>query len=216
MIVLFVASFTEKKQEQTEEPHQRDEPRSSEEEQLKRSSEESAVVSESETNLVDDLNELLDANVTRISPENVSEPPPISSDLDTMTLHDILNRADTTLVRESECTIDDQRTSSSTTRLPSSSKEIINMLIDIDNENYSKQPSSPLSPAEETVDIQPMANSGETDELTPTTCFDRFSSDELLKLCEVYRERVLTSSKHEDMEILLNINSVRVSNCSEF
>ena len=60
------------------------------------------MVSESETNLVDDLNELLDANVTRISPEHVSEPPHISSDLDTMTLHDILNRADTTLVRESE------------------------------------------------------------------------------------------------------------------
>lgn len=166
------------------------------------------MVSESETNLVDDLNELLDANVTRISPEHVSEPPHISSDLDTMTLHDILNRADTTLVRESECTVDDQRTSSSTTRLPSSSKEIINMLIDIDNANYSKPPLSPSSPSEETVDIRTLTSTGETDEITPTTCFDGYSSEELLKLCEVYRERVLKSSKHEDMEILLNINSV--------
>ena len=207
MIVSYIVVLTEKKQEETEETRKEDEQRNSEE-QLRKSTDESAVVSESETNLVDDLNELLDANVTRISPEHVSEPPHISSDLDTMTLHDILNRGDTTLVRESECTVDDQRTSSSTTRLPSSSKEIINMLIDIDNANYSKPPLSPSSPSEETVDIRTLTSTGETDEITPTTCFDGYSSEELLKLCEVYRERVLKSSKHEDMEILLNINSV--------
>lgn len=179
-----------------------------EEEQRRKSSNESAVVSESETNLVDDLNELLDANVTRMSVGHVSELPHTSSDLDTMTLHDILNRADTTVARESEFTVDDQRTSSSTTRLPSSSKEIINMLIDIDNANYSKPLPSPSSPSEETVDIRTLTGTTETEEITPTTCFDGYTSAELLKLCEMYRERVLKLGKHEDVEILLNINSV--------
>ena len=66
MIVSYIVVLTEKKQEETEETRKEDEQRNSEE-QLRKSTDESAVVSESETNLVDDLNELLDANVTDIT-----------------------------------------------------------------------------------------------------------------------------------------------------
>lgn len=170
----------------------------SEDEEVIKSSE-----SENGTVLVDDLNDLLNADTTRVSHEKscISERSNAISETDTMTLHDILNQADGSLVpTTSGDTSEDMRASSSTTHLPSSSKEIIHMLIDMDNANYSKE----TAKAMETKSFVK-----ELEEITPTTCFDSYSVSDLLKLCESYRDRVLQSGKSEDVEILLNINTVR-------
>lgn len=172
----------------------------SEDEEVIQSSE-----SENGTVLVDDLNDLLNADTTRVSHEKscVSERSNAISETDTVTLHDILNQADGSLVQTtSGDTSEDMRTSSSTTHLPSSSKEIIHMLIDMDNANYSKEPVK-------TTEAQSVVK--ELEEITPTTCFDSYSVSDLLKLCESYRDRVLQSGKSEDVEILLNINTVLVN-----
>lgn len=172
----------------------------SEDEEVIQSSE-----SENGTILVDDLNDLLNADTTRVSHEKscVSERSNAISETDTLTLHDILNQADGSLVpATSGDTSEDMRTSSSTTHLPSSSKEIIHMLIDMDNANYSKEAPKP-------TEEQPVVK--ELEEITPTTCFDSYSVSDLLKLCESYRSRVLQSGKSEDVEILLNINTVHLS-----
>lgn len=70
----------------------------------------------------------------------------------------------------------------------------------MDNANYSKE----TAKAMETKSFVK-----ELEEITPTTCFDSYSVSDLLKLCESYRDRVLQSGKSEDVEILLNINTVR-------
>ena len=171
----------------------------SEDEEVIQSSE-----SENGTVLVDDLNDLLNADTTRVSHEKscVSERSNVISETDTLTLHDILNQADGSLVQTtSRDTSEDMRASSSTTHLPSSSKEIIHMLIDMDNANYSKETAK-------ATEIKSVVK--ELEEITPTTCFDSYSVSDLLKLCESYRDRVLQSGKSEDVEILLNINTVRV------
>ena len=86
---------------------------------------------------MDDLNKILDDSGSRV--ESSHEPsiaigePVTHSDFDTMTLQDILNRADTTFVcRESTIGTSDTHSSAPNTnqsRLPSLSKEIIGMLI---------------------------------------------------------------------------------------
>ena len=105
--------------------------------------------------MVDDLNKILDDSGSRV--ESSHEPsiaigePVTHSDFDTMTLQDILNRADTTFVcRESTVGTSDTHSSAPNTnqsRLPSLSKEIIGMLIDIDNANYSKKEEEEESPS---------------------------------------------------------------------
>ena len=207
------------------------------------------------------------SQASRVS--QVSEPPAthgtsadatVHSETDTMTLQDILNHADTTFVaRESGVEINDTRVSSSTSqsRLPSLSKDIITMLIDMDNENYSKNPeeeSSSLSPShfekdprlsdtvissfppqfskpkdsdsspreEKTVQAskqtenrtsltQTVSISSE-DSITPNTCFSSYTSDQLVQLSEKYKNLVVELGRHEDVEILLNINSVFLLN----
>ena len=173
--------------------------------------------------------------------------PTTHSDVDTMTLQGILNQEDTTFVcRESAAGTSDTHSSAAKTnqsRLPSISKEIITMLIDIDNENYSKKeeeekspsiiehdsrlsdtvissnpfPASPKHPLQpipkDTPESSaiPVANAKSEEIITPNTCFDNRSSSELMCLCAKYKKRVIEGGKSEDVEILLNINSVGIS-----
>ena len=197
--------------------------------------------------MVDDLNKILDDSGSRV--ESSHEPsiaigePVTHSDFDTMTLQDILNRADTTFVcRESTVGTSDTHSSAPNTnqsRLPSLSKEIIGMLIDIDNANYSKKEEEEESPSiierdprlsdtvissnpfpasskprlqpipEDTPDARvPSTSTKQEETITPNTCFDGYSSSELMALCAKYKKRVIDEGRSEDVEILLNINSV--------
>ncbi|KAK8824080.1 hypothetical protein WA556_003405 [Blastocystis sp. ATCC 50177/Nand II] len=213
---------------------------------LEKEEEETAYVSEGETNLVDDLNKILDDSGSRV--ESSHEPsiaigePVTHSDFDTMTLQDILNRADTTFVcRESTVGTSDTHSSAPNTnqsRLPSLSKEIIGMLIDIDNANYSKKEEEEESPSiierdprlsdtvissnpfpasskprlqpipEDAPEVRvPSTSTKQEETITPNTCFDGYSSSELMALCAKYKKRVIDEGRSEDVEILLNINS---------
>ena len=199
--------------------------------------------------LAEDLENLLNENVSNISSQNVSRvgnDKTDASEKSTLVLQDILARADTTfLIPEQEITDEKKRRSSSITRLPSVSNDIIDMLIHIDNENYSKkdqQPQSvdqtsvtetfissstsaaipnptastnpPLSAdvgSDDTMDIvaelQGQCLFNEKD-INPTTSFEHCSLATLLKLSEVYRERVNHRGNRDDVDILMNINSV--------
>ena len=170
-----------------------------------------------------------------------------------MTLQDVLKRDDSTFIAPNESlgNINDVQGSSENTsqsRLPSLSKNIISMLIDIDNEKYGKPEEKhdsletdsdnnliPTMPenrhsqtilSENTIRInEKLRNSEDTldlavhqqqrrqsDEITPATCFDNYADDELYKLCSIYKERVQQGNNKEDIDILLNINSVSYFN----
>lgn len=225
---------------------------------------ESVIVSESEPNLVDDLNKILKEDDSLLSETQTTKSlvidkavPSANSETDVETLQDVLNQADTTILpRESVLETNDTIVSSSNSqsRLPSMSKDIINMLIDIDNANYSKNPDesmSSLSPSqlpkdprlsdtvissslppflvkpkdqsvdkkeepkeEPVVDAENTAKLTQTisisseESITPNTCFSSYTADQLVQLSEKYKNLVLEQGKHEDVEILLNINSV--------
>ena len=175
----------------------------------------------------------------------------IHSDIDTLTLQDVLKRDDTTFIAPNESlgNINDVPGSSENTsqsRLPSLSKNIISMLIDIDNENYGKPeekhdsleagsdsnliPTIPdnrhshtilsentirinekLRNSEDTLDLAVhQQQSRQSDVITPATCFDQYADNELYRLCSIYKERVQQENNKEDIDILLNINSVRL------
>ena len=99
--------------------------------------------------LAEDLDKLLNENVSNISSQNVSR---VENEREntlersTLVLQDILARADTTfIIPDQETTEANKRRSSSITRLPSVSNDIIDMLIHIDNENYCKKDQQPLT-----------------------------------------------------------------------
>ena len=184
---------------------------------------------ENESNLVEDLNRILE-NESQAS--TVTSASKIHSDIDTLTLQDILNRADTTFIAPNTSMVqsNDTHTSESKnqSRLPSISKNIISMLIDMDNANYNDQEESPsiidipnqrdprlsqtiisgtepMRIEEDSIDLL-----DKLEEITPTTCFSSYSDEHLAFLCKHYKERVMKNGTTEDMEILLNINSVVV------
>lgn len=156
------------------------------------------------------------------------------SDIDTLTLQDILNRADTTFVAPNTSHLSDTRVSSDNTnqsRLPSISKNIISILIDMDNANYGKKEeeesiissdvekdprlsqtvitgADPMNMEEDSLDI---ITSDIQEEITPNTCFEGYSDEQLSQLCKKYKDRVMQDGATEDMEILLNINTVRIT-----
>lgn len=222
-------------------------------------------VSESETNLVDDLNEILKEDDSLLSESQTTKSfvkdqttHLTHSETDTETLQDVLNQADTTILPR-ESVLETNETiacsSNSQSRLPSMSKEIIDMLIDIDNANYSKNPdesgcsmspsklpkdprlsdtviSSSLPPsvvkfkeqsvtnkedqkeekgvadAENTTKLTNTISISSEESITPNTCFSSYTADQLVQLSEKYKNLVVEQGKHEDIEILLNINSV--------
>lgn len=209
-------------------------------------SEESVYISDGESNLVENLNRILDGE-SRVSIQCNSSK--IHSDVDTLTLQDILNRDDTTFIGTNESIggsneIHSNGDNANQSRMPSLSKNIISMLIDMDNENYSKKTAdgstgktieekedSRLSQtvisdgayipsakkdntffSEDTVDLASQLRNGVMhEEINPTTCFDNYTDEELSKLCTFYKNRVMHDGSSEDMEILLNINSVLIS-----
>ena len=222
-------------------------------------------VSESETNLVDDLNKILKEDDSLLSESQTTKSfvkdqttHLTHSETDTETLQDVLNQADTTILPR-ESVLETNETiacsSNSQSRLPSMSKEIIDMLIDIDNANYSKNPdelecsmspsklpkdprlsdtviSSSLPPsvvkfkeqsvtnkedqkeekgtvdAENTTKLTNTISISSEESITPNTCFSSYTADQLVQLSEKYKNLVVEQGKHEDIEILLNINSV--------
>lgn len=222
-------------------------------------------VSESETNLVDDLNKILKEDDSLLSESQTTKSfvkdqttHLTHSETDTETLQDVLNQADTTILPR-ESVLETNETiacsSNSQSRLPSMSKEIIDMLINIDNANYSKNPdesgcsmspsklpkdprlsdtviSSSLPPsvvkfkeqsvtnkeeqkeekgivdAENTTKLTNTISISSEESITPNTCFSSYSADQLVQLSEKYKNLVVEQGKHEDIEILLNINSV--------
>lgn len=222
-------------------------------------------VSESETNLVDDLNKILKEDDSLLSESQTTKSfvkdqttHLTHSETDTETLQDVLNQADTTILPR-ESVLETNETiacsSNSQSRLPSMSKEIIDMLIDMDNANYSKNPdesgcsmspsklpkdprlsdtviSSSLPPsvvkfkeqsvtnkedekeekgtvdAENTTKLTNTISISSEESITPNTCFSSYSADQLVQLSEKYKNLVVEQGKHEDIEILLNINSV--------
>lgn len=180
--------------------------------------------------MVEDLNRILE-NESQAS--TITSASKIHSDIDTLTLQDILNRADTTFIAPNSSMVQSNEThtsdSKTQSRLPSLSKNIISMLIDMDNANYNDQEESPsiieivnqkdprlsqtvISGAEpmhleeDSIDLL-----DKLDEITPTTCFSSYSDEQLASLCKFYKERVMKNGTTEDMEILLNINAVHVS-----
>ena len=54
----------------------------------------------------------------------------------------------------------------------------------------------------------PSTSTKQEETITPNTCFDGYSSSELMALCAKYKKRVIDEGRSEDVEILLNINSV--------
>ena len=147
------------------------------------------------------------------------------SDIDTLTLQDILNRDQTFVLPTSnnnEFSEVDVRASIETnaSRLPSISKNIIPLLIDMDNENYRKKEESDesfvdegdirTSGLEKTMISASNFRSIRLDEINPTTCFDFVTDDELQRLVAIYQEKVMKEENKEDMEILLNINEVYI------
>lgn len=229
------------------------------------------IVSDSEPNLVDDLNKILKEDDSLLSESQTTKSfyndkttHSTHSETDMATLQDVLNHADTTILpRESVLETNETIVSSSTSqsRLPSMSKDIINMFIDIDNANYNKNPdestcsmspsqfqkdprlsdtviSSSLPPflakskeksvdeteekregsvvdAENTTKLINTISISSEESITPNTCFSSYTADQLVQLSEKYKNLVVEQGKHEDVEILLNINSVlRSSFCS--
>lgn len=192
---------------------------------------------------MENLNKILDGE-SRVSMQYNSSK--IQSDADTLTLQDILNRDDTTFIGTNESIggsneIHSNGDNTNQSRMPSLSKNIISMLIDMDNENYSKKTEGELvdktteeiedsrlsqtiisegtyNPSakkdntffsEDTVDLASQLRNGVMhEEINPTTCFDNYTDEELSKLCTFYKNRVMHDGTSEDMEILLNINSV--------
>lgn len=57
----------------------------------------------------------------------------------------------------------------------------------------------------------PSTSTKQEETITPNTCFDGYSSSELMALCAKYKKRVIDEGRSEDVEILLNINSVGAS-----
>ena len=185
---------------------------------------ESVIVSEGEPNLVDDLNKILKEDDSLLSETQTTKSlvidkavPSANSETDVETLQDVLNQADTTILpRESVLETNDTIVSSSNSqsRLPSMSKDIINMLIDIDNANYSKNDKKeepkeePVVDAENTAKLTQTISISSEESITPNTCFSSYTADQLVQLSEKYKNLVLEQGKHEDVEILLNINSV--------
>ena len=226
-------------------------------------------MSDSEANLVDDLNKILKEDDSLLSESQTTKSfvndkttHLTHSETDTETLQDVLNQADTTILPR-ESVLETNETvacsSNSQSRLPSMSKEIIDMLIDIDNANYSKNPdssessmspsklpkdprlsdtviSSSLPPsvakfkeqnvakkeepkeeqgggggvvdAENTTKLTNTISISSEESITPNTCFSSYTADQLVQLSEKYKNLVVEQGKHEDVEILLNINSV--------
>ena len=146
------------------------------------------------------------------------------SDIDTLTLQDILNRDQTFVLPTSnnnnEFSEVDVRASieTNTSRLPSISKNIIPLLIDMDNEKYQKKEESDeslvdegnnrTSGLEKTMISTSNFKSIRLEEITPSTCFDFVTDEELQRLVVIYQEKVMKEENNEDMEILLNINEV--------
>lgn len=97
--------------------------------------------------LAEDLDNLLNESASNISSHSTAHVETEESSTlgcTTLVLQDILARAETTFVHpEMDSTIEEKRRSSSLTRLPSISNDIIDMLIHIDNENYSKKDEKP-------------------------------------------------------------------------
>lgn len=205
---------------------------------------------------MDDLNKILDDSGSRVEPSHepsIAVGDPIThSDFDTMTLQDILNRADTTFVCPEGVTgasgasetpeTHPSMTTANQSRLPSLSKEIIGMLIDIDNANYGKkdeeeEPSmvierdprlsdtlisshpparqSVSSTADNTLDLSTVPKHAYEETITPNTCFDNYSSEELMALCAKYKKLVIEGNRSEDVGVLLNINSVLFATLSD-
>ena len=62
--------------------------------------------------------------------------------------------------------------------------------------------------AENTTKLTNTISISSEESITPNTCFSSYTADQLVQLSEKYKNLVVEQGKHEDIEILLNINSV--------
>ena len=62
--------------------------------------------------------------------------------------------------------------------------------------------------AENTTKLTNTISISSEESITPNTCFSSYTADQLVQLSEKYKNLVVEQGKHEDVEILLNINSV--------
>ena len=62
--------------------------------------------------------------------------------------------------------------------------------------------------AENTTKLTNTISISSEESITPNTCFSSYTADQVVQLSEKYKNLVVEQGKHEDIEILLNINSV--------
>lgn len=65
-----------------------------------------------------------------------------------------------------------------------------------------------VADAENTTKLTNTISISSEESITPNTCFSSYTADQLVQLSEKYKNLVVEQGKHEDIEILLNINSV--------